>query len=143
MFKHILVPIDLNEEHSWRKALPIAVENGKSFGATLHLVTVVPDLGAHTAVAQFFPDDYEDRVLAQMRDELHAFSKANVPEGVKVQHIISHGSIYKEILDAAEKVKADLIVMAAYRPELEDYLLGPNAARVVRHASCSVMVVRD
>jgi len=26
---------------------------------------------------------------------------------------------------------------------LRDYLLGPNAAKVVRHADCSVYVVRD
>jgi nucleotide-binding universal stress UspA family protein len=143
MFKHILLPVDLNTEDSWKKALPIAIQNCKAFGATLHLATVVPDVGTHAAVAQFFPDDYEDRILSQVRDELHAFSKANVPDGVKVQHVIAHGSIYKEILDAAERVKADLIIMAAYRPELEDYLLGPNAARVVRHAECSVMVVRD
>ena len=37
----------------------------------------------------------------------------------------------------------DLIIMASHRPELQDYLLGPNAARVVRHANCSVLVVRD
>lgn len=143
MFKHVLLPVDLNEEHSWKRALPIAIENCRAFGATLHLVTVVPDVGAHMVVAQFFPADYEDRVLDQMRNDLHAFSKANVPEGIKIQHIIAHGTIYKEILDAAKRVKADLIVMAAARPDLEDYLLGPNAARVVRHANCSVMVVRD
>jgi len=143
MFKHILVPVDLNEEHSWKKALPLAVENCKAFGATLHLVAVVPDIGAHAAVAQFFPADYEDKVLQQMKDELHAFSKIHVPEGLRVQHIISHGTIYKEILEAAKRIKADLIIMAAARPDLEDYLLGPNAARVVRHAQCSVTVVRD
>lgn len=38
---------------------------------------------------------------------------------------------------------ADLIVMASQRPELKDYLLGPNAARVVRHAEQSVLVVRE
>jgi nucleotide-binding universal stress UspA family protein len=36
-----------------------------------------------------------------------------------------------------------MIVMASHRPELKDYLLGPNAARVVRHAECSVLVVRN
>ena len=103
MFKHVLLPIDLNEEHSWKRALPIAIENCRGFEATLHLVTVVPDVGAHAAVAQFFPADYEDRVLDQMRKDLHAFSKDNVPEGVKVQHIIAHGTIYKEILEAAKR----------------------------------------
>ena len=143
MFKHILLPVDLNSEQSWKKALPVAIANCKNFGATLHVITVVPDVGQHMAVAQYFPDDYEDQMLAQARDQLHAFSGREVPEGIKVQHIISHGSIYKEILDAASKVAADLVIMAAYRPELEDYLIGPNAARVVRHAGCSVMVVRE
>ena len=41
-----------------------------------------------------------------------------------------------------EAYKPDLIVMASHRPELKDYLIGPNAARVVRHADCSVQVVR-
>ncbi|MBT3361464.1 MAG: universal stress protein [Rhodospirillales bacterium] len=143
MFKHILLPVDLNSEHSWRKALPVAVENCKNFGATLHVITVVPDVGGNVAVAQFFPDGYEDKMLEQAHDDLHAFSAREISEGVRVQHIISHGSIYKEILDAAVKVRADLILMAAHGPGLGDYLIGPNAARVVRHANCSVMVVRD
>jgi nucleotide-binding universal stress UspA family protein len=39
-------------------------------------------------------------------------------------------------------VNADLIVMASHKPTVTDYLLGANAAHVVRHAGCSVMVVR-
>ncbi|MDX9860174.1 MAG: universal stress protein, partial [Rhodospirillales bacterium] len=72
----------------------------------------------------------------------HAFSARHVPAGIRVQHIIAYGKVYKEILDATKLVKADLVIMGAHHPELEDYLLGPNAARVVRHAGCSVMVVR-
>lgn len=143
MFKNVLLPVDLNDETSWRKALPTAVSICKGSNAVLHLVTVVPDISAHLPVAQYFPDDFEDKLLAQLRTDLHAFSKEHVPEGVKVRHVLAHGSIYKEIIDAAKQVNADLIVMAAHRPEFEDYLLGPNAARVVRHAGCSVMVVRE
>lgn len=143
MFKNVLVPVDLNDETSWRKALPTAIDICKGSGAILHLVTVVPDITAHLPVAQYFPDDFEDKLLEQLRNDLHAFSKGHVPEGVKVRHVLAHGTIYKEIIETAEKVKADLIVMAAHRPEFEDFLLGPNAARVVRHASCSVMVVRE
>lgn len=142
MYKHILVPVDLNDATSWEKALPTAIELCRVFGAALHLMTVVPEVGLHGAVTQFFPADYEDQIKRQVHDELHAFSARHVPAGTKVQHVIAHGKIYKEILDAAKQVKADLIVMGAHHPELEDYLLGPNAARVVRHAGCSVMVVR-
>ena len=57
--------------------------------------------------------------------------------------MIAEGTIYERIIHCAEKTSADLIIMGAHRPELKDYLLGPNAARVVRHAECSVLVVRD
>jgi nucleotide-binding universal stress UspA family protein len=49
---------------------------------------------------------------------------------------------YQEILKTAEAIQADLIVMGSHRPELSDYLLGSNTEKVVRHARCSVMVVR-
>jgi nucleotide-binding universal stress UspA family protein len=68
---------------------------------------------------------------------------AQVPEGVAARRIVAAGKIYQEILRVADEVGADLIVMGSHRPELSDYLLGPNAARVVRHADCSVMVVRE
>jgi universal stress protein F len=62
---------------------------------------------------------------------------------VPTRRIIAEGKIYQEILKAAQTIKADLIVMGSHHPELKDYLLGPNAAKVVRHADCSVMVVRE
>ncbi len=49
---------------------------------------------------------------------------------------------YREIMAFADETGCDLIVMTSHRPELSDYLLSPNAARVVRHARQSVLVVR-
>ena len=74
---------------------------------------------------------------------LHDFVQAEIPKSVKVQHIVGHGTIYEEILRAANELGCDVIILASHRPELKDYLLGPNAARVARHAACSVMIVRD
>ena len=51
--------------------------------------------------------------------------------------------VYEEILNVAEELPASQIVMAAQRPKLSDYMLGENTSRVVRHASCSVLVVRN
>ena len=56
---------------------------------------------------------------------------------------VAHGSIYHEIMRLADELGCDAIVLVAHRPELRDYLLGPNASRVVRHANQSVLVVRD
>ena len=58
------------------------------------------------------------------------------------RHVLQ-GSIYEMIMASADRLDCALIIMEAHRPDLKDYLLGPNAARVVRHAKQSVYVIRD
>lgn len=141
MYKTILVPIDLDEQSSWEHALPIAVEYSQIFGAHLHAVTVLPEFGAGI-VGSYFPSDYEKKVRAEAERRLSALVRDKVPANLSVVCHIAQGTVYEEILCLAGEIKADLIVMASHRPELKDYLIGPNAARVVRHADVSVLVVR-
>lgn len=139
MYKQILLSVDLEDDNSWTKALPVALEHARNFGSRLHVITVVPEFGM---VRQFFPDNYEHDVKESVKARLREFTDDKVPDDVPVRHIIAHGTIYREINKAAEQVNADLIIVASHRPDLGDYLLGPNAARVVRHSKRSVLVVR-
>jgi nucleotide-binding universal stress UspA family protein len=93
-------------------------------------------------VAQYFPKGYEKEVAGNVMDQLKAFVHKKIPDDVKVKHIVGNGNVYESILNVAKTIKADLIIVQARRPELRKFLLGPNAARVVRHAECSVLVVR-
>jgi nucleotide-binding universal stress UspA family protein len=52
------------------------------------------------------------------------------------------GAVYNEVLSEAEKQSCDLIVVGSHHPSMSTYLLGSNAATIVRHAPCSVLVVR-
>jgi len=142
MYKEIVLSIDIDDEHSWKRALPTAVEYCHSFGARLHVVTVVPDYGM-TLVGAYFPPDYEETILDQTHTRLDQLIRANVPDGVSTQLIVAHGTIYHEIIETAKNVHADLVIIASHRPRLADYLIGPNAARVVRHFNGSVLVVRN
>lgn len=142
MYKDILFPVDLIEESSWKLSLPVVLEHAKAFGSKIHLMTVIPDSGM-SLVSQYFSGDAVERIVSETKDSLHRFSKDNIPQGVPVQHIVTQGTVYQSIIDTAKKINADIIIMSAHRPELKDYLLGPNAARVVRHSDCSVLVVRD
>ncbi len=142
MYATVLLPVDLNDEASWRKPAPTAVALCRTFGAPLHVVTVVPEFGL-PIVGQHFPPDYEATMHGEVGERLRAFVAEHVPADVAMAPHLVHGKPYVEILNAAKAVGADLIVLGAHRPELSDYLLGPNAARVVRHAPCSVMVVRE
>lgn len=141
MYKTILLSIDLNAESSWQRALPTALDLARVYTAKLHVVAVVPNLGT-ALVGSFFPKDFEKEAMEAAKAELKKF-EANLPDDVDVKTHLAHGTIYEEIIHAADTLGADLIVMASHRPELKDYLLGPNAARVVRHAKQSVVVVRD
>lgn len=144
MFKEILFPVDLDDPSSWKKALPVALELVEKFGCKLHIVTVVPTFGM-AIVSGYFPADFEKKALAAANERLHEWSRENIPEGVDPQHVVAHGTVYEEIIETRKKLGdgIDLIVMASHRPDLKDYLIGPNAARVVRHSQVSVLIVRE
>ncbi len=141
MTRKILMPIDLNAPSSWIKPLA-EVQLMLSRGGELHVVSVLPDFGL-SMVGAFFKAGFEQTALHQFGESMRAWVKQNVPGAIDVHPHILHGNIYDEILKAADKLEVDLIIMAAHRPEARDYLLGPNAARVVRHAKQSVYIVRE
>ena len=141
VFKHVLACVDLGDVESSRDVVAAALEI-VSGDNTLHVFSVVPDFG-RSIVGSFFPDDFEQEAIEKAQANLHEFMDQAVPAHIRHQAVIGHGNIYEEILVAADKVGADLIVIGSHRPELKDYLLGPNAARVVRHADMSVLVVRQ
>jgi len=142
MFSTILVPIDLAEPESSGRALSAAIRMAKDYDATMHVVTVVPDMGM-SIVGGYFPKDFEQKALDDTKARLKSFLEDTIPADVKAKGHVVHGGIYQQILQIADTLEADLIVMASHRPAMRDYLLGPNAARVMRHAKQSVLVVRE
>lgn len=142
MTNSILLPIDLNHESSWNLALPQAVAMAKANRAELHVLTVIPDYGS-SMVGSFFPEGFADNALKETKDALDSLVAANIPKDVGATAHAVHGTIYKRILATADENACDLIVLGSHRPSMSDYLLGPNAARVVRHAKQSVFVVRN
>jgi nucleotide-binding universal stress UspA family protein len=150
MYRTILVPIDLNHRSSYVKILPAAAEEARYHSATLYVMTVVPDIAAGVdwryAIrgAQEGSEGYSlKELMKQARERIAELVKELVPAGVETIILAKHGSIYKEILDLAKSIDADLIFLAAHRPSVKGYLLGSNAGRIVRHARCSVTIVRD
>ena len=142
MFSNILLPVDLGNLETQDKAISTAALMAENQGARLHILSIIPDLGVGF-VGSFFPRDFQARAMEEARKQIEAFVLDRFAGKTNVSPLISHGTIYQEILKVAGDCGADLIVMASHRPELADYMLGPNASRVVRHASCSVLVVRD
>lgn len=81
-------------------------------------------------------DLHRARRTAQQRLEERV---RDVPEA-RAELVNGHSG--REIADYARNQNADCIIMGSHKPELSDYFLGSTAARVVRHAPCSVVVLR-
>jgi nucleotide-binding universal stress UspA family protein len=140
MYKTILVPVDLGELAMAQPALDRAVALAAASGGTVRLI----------AVRSIVPVTYMEFVPASFDEgqQLEAETKlAEVAAGVplppeRVSAVVRLGSVYAEVLEEAEKTGADLIVVGSHRPTMATYLLGSNASTIVRHARCSVLVVR-
>ncbi|NCC24271.1 MAG: universal stress protein [Deltaproteobacteria bacterium] len=143
MYKRILVPIDLQEPDDRARCIGLdrALELCRLYKAQLYVLTVVPDMGM-PIVANYFPSDTGDKIVADAETMLHEMIGVYIPDDIDVNYLVAQGSVYRRILRMAEKISADLIIMPAHRLKLQDYLLGTNTAKVVRHAQCSVLVVR-
>ena len=138
MYKNILIAVDADEPASWADALPVAADLARCFSARLTVCSVVRDVEAELE-AEWSPIGYREMLeLARVR----LLELAATLPGLTVDVEVGTGTICGGVLAVAERVQADLIVLASHVPELKDYLLSANAARVARRAACSVLVVR-
>ncbi|MCK8483676.1 universal stress protein [Aliiroseovarius sp. S2029] len=143
MSKTILCAVDINRPEEEREVLTVAAKLARMDGAQLDVITVVPDFGM-SVVGAYFQDHQVEPVKERAKTLLKEMTKATLgaEQDANVRHIVAVGTVYEEVLRISKLDKTDLIVIGAHRPDLKDYLLGPNAARVVRHSDCSVYVVR-
>ncbi|SMX33072.1 universal stress protein [Actibacterium lipolyticum] len=143
MSSSVLCAIDVSQPGVDRNVLMEAHKLAQLDDARLDVITVVPDFGM-SVVGGFFDRNFHDKAVAEGRKILNEFVTETLGAEVnkEVRHVVATGKAYAEILHAAREAGSDLIVIGSHKPELSDYLLGPNAARVVRHSKCSVYVVR-
>lgn len=140
MYKNILLPIDLDENRDIPKTIETAIALSRLYNAQLYVMTVLPDFGM-SIVGSYFKDGFEQDTKKQAKDSLRVYIDKHFAD-IDIKMVVATGTIYREIIAAGEKLDIDLIIMASGHEDIEDYLLGSNAARVVRHSKKSVMVVR-
>jgi universal stress protein F len=136
MYKSILVPVDLGHGELGKMLLAKALQLLDA-GGTIRLLYVIEDIPAYIAA------EIPDKILSERKSEALASLKALAADsGAQCEAQIRHGSPSIGILGAAEEHGCDLIMIASHRPDLRDYFIGSTAAKVVRHAKCSVLIVR-
>lgn len=143
MTKSVLCAVDISQDND-TAVLITADKLARLDDARLDVVTVVPNFGM-TLVGSYFDENFQKQAVADAKRALKTRVAQILGEdrNADIRHIVATGSVYEEILEAARQAESDLIVIGAHKPDLREFLIGPNAARVVRHSNCSVYVVRD
>jgi len=139
MFRKILVPVDLSHDERCDALIEQAKRLAGLDGGELMLLNVVADIP--TYVAAELPPELHQKAMASADAELRRLAEKHaLPATTRL--LVEHGSPAPRILDAAKDNEVDVIVIASHQPGLADYLIGSVAGKVVRHAHCTVVVLR-
>lgn len=144
MNKSILVPIDISESELTQRVVSYVENAAKIDDAEVHFLTVIPSLPYYVSLGLAYSaelpamDDLKAKAKSQLEEIIQKFK---LPAD-KVHVHVDQGSPRDCILEMAKTLPADMVIISSHRPDMSTYLLGSNAAAVVRHADCSVLVVR-
>jgi nucleotide-binding universal stress UspA family protein len=154
MYKHILYPIDVNDKYSWKNPIiKLAQLYSLSPDTKITVMNVVQTYGLGM-MEEYFPKGWAKEVSQKSLELMKEIfvknfkptnkgENYNILEDANINFLVEKGTIYEAILDKSEKLlDNDLILIGSHNPNRSDYLLGPNAAKVVRHANNSVLIVR-
>lgn len=135
MYSNILVPVATSDHPHTTEAIEIAramlAEGGKI--TLLHVIEEIPSYIRHQ-----LPPDAEETAIQSAQAWLGEMARG--AGGADARVVVGHAG--NTIVEYAQTHGNDCIVIASHRPGFQDLFLGSTAARVVRHATCSVHVVR-
>ena len=141
--KKILVPLDFSA-HS-RKALNYAVKLAAQFGSQVTVVNIVaPVIYAEGMVLPAAMENLDRVSEEHARGELDKIAEEVRGHNVSCDTDVLLGHPSDEIVNFAKQQETDLLLITTHgRTGLQHFLLGSTAERILRHAPCPVMVVRD
>lgn len=144
MTQHILLPLDGSRTST--QATTKAVAQAKAFGAAVTAVYVIDPypftgVGADVAYGQA---QYMAAATAEATQVMEGARQAIEAAGVVVHtRVVEAHSVWRGILDTAQEVGADMVVIGSHgRSGIEKLVLGSVAQSVVSHARVPVLVVR-
>jgi universal stress protein F len=136
MYSHILVAVDPGHGEVGERLVAVArhLAGPETRITLLSVLEPVPRF-----VATYVPQETVDRVHAETRQTLGDLARS---AGVEGEIVLGQGNAANSIIAEVERLGCDAIVIGSHRPDYRDYLIGSTAARVVRHAPCTVVVER-
>ena len=143
--KVILCPVDFSEfsARAYRYALSLAEHYGAQV-VVQHVAELWRYPSAGFAASAALYDEFCQSVCENGKEQLQKFVKSNTPGAFHPDLAVHEGIAPDSILSFAQALKADGIVMGTHGQRGFDRLmLGSVTERVMRNASCPVLVVRN
>ena len=142
MFNKILVATDGSQYSD--KALEYAVNIAKVFGAKLYIIHVVEEdkVALASSAIPITTNIIDDlvRIGNEILSRAREYAKSR---GIDAEVILARGNAADKILETADKINADLIIVGSRGLKgLARFLLGSVSERVVRHSNKPVLVVK-
>ena len=141
--KEILVPTDFSEASM--KALQYALSLAEKFGARITLIHVVKPIS--NSGGMMVPSEILEMKGALVKSgwkKLESLCNQTIKSAIASNTVVEVGKPYVKIVAAAKTHKTDLIIIATHGyTGLKHFLIGSTAERVVRHAPCPVLTVRE
>lgn len=141
----ILVPTDFSSYADL--ALKRALDLAEACEAKIYLVYVAPEAPDVFKLSKYIAEGQE-KIQAELENQSTKYFKEQmakfpVPENLKIETKVLNGSPYKEVLDFQEKIKADMVVIGTHGDTpFEGFFFGSTSSKIIRHATCSVLIVR-
>lgn len=138
MYSRVLVPIDPAHGDVVARIVAVARYLAGDDGQ-ITLLTVLEPIPGY--VATYIPKETLEANRADARARIVEAARTAGIEDARIE--LLEGAPSTMILEEADRFGADAIVLGSHRPDYRDYLIGSTAARVVRHAQCTVIVERS
>ena len=147
-YRLFLVPVDFSE-HS-KKTIQYARRLAALTGAGIRLLHVfqIPEYPAAFYHGLYLENEavkiHLETAKCEATARLSLIAEQMHASGLHAEPILRHGNPYEEIVNAAEELGVDLIVIGSQGyTGLGRLLLGSTADRVLQYAPCPVLVVKD
>ena len=142
--KKILVPIDFST--TCNKAFKYALGFARQFGSQIVMIHVIEPAavpGLEPLAGERMPQTQDELALAE--EKMQALAEASPRDAhLHITSGIRRGVATHEIVQAADELDVDLIIMATHGLRgWKHFGLGSTADRVARAAPCPVLVVRE
>ena len=142
MLKKILVAIDGSPQSL--KALDIAIDMARRFESRLYIIHVIEEQKYMLAIN--YPPAYPemvDSLLKSAKELLDDATKKAVEQGINAEQLLERGDAASKIIDAADNLGVDMIVMGSRGLRgITKFLLGSVSERVVKYSKRPVMVIK-